>query len=215
MSDIAPKSTEEILLEKDQRPPLSEEEKIEQIAVHFAEIMRCLGLDLRDTTLQQTPHRVARMYVRELFKGLNPTNKPRIELFENTHAYGQMILEKDIYFFSCCEHHFVPIQGKAQVAYVSSGKIIGLSKINRLVHYYARRPQVQERLTQQIATALSKVLRTEDVAVKIVATHFCVVSRGVSDINSCTHTQYLGGQFQKSPLRKEFFGSRVASTHCL
>ena len=205
MSDTAPKSTEETLLEETHNSStLSEEEKIAQIATHFAEIMRCLGLDMRDSTLKHTPQRVARMYVRELFRGLSAVNKPRIELFENTHAYGETILEKDIYFFSCCEHHFVPIEGKAQVAYISSGKIIGLSKINRIVHYYARRPQVQERLTQQIATELSEILKTEDVAVKIEATHFCVVSRGVSDINSRTHTRYLGGRFQKRPLREEF-----------
>lgn len=206
MSNTAPK--EEIKSPLQERHPdvsLNEPEKIKQIAAHFAAIMRLLGLDLSESPLRETPSRVAYMYVRELFQGLNPAHKPNIKLFDNTHNYHSMVLEKNIHFFSCCEHHFVPIQGIAHVAYLSSNKIIGLSKINRIVHYYARRPQIQERLTQQIATALSEALHTQDIAVKIEATHFCVISRGVSDIKSRTHTQYLGGKFKTSPLREEFF----------
>ncbi len=184
---------------------LSEEEKIAQIATHFAAIMRTLALNMDDPSLKNTPARVARMYVKELFKGLNPANKPNYTLFEAPNGYDQMILEKDIQFFSCCEHHFVPIQGKAHVAYLAKGKIIGLSKINRIVHYYARRPQVQERLTQEIAQEMSRILHTEDVAVLINAKHFCVIARGVSDVQAKTHTSYLGGRFKTAPWRSELF----------
>ena len=185
------------------QPTLGEAEKIAQIAQHFSSIMGILGLDLRDDSLKKTPNRVARMYVQELFSGLNPANKPTTTLFDAPEGYKSVILEKDIQFFSCCEHHFVPIQGIAHVAYLPDDKIIGISKINRIVHYYARRPQLQERLTHQIAAEMRALLHTEDVAVCIEAVHFCVISRGVSDINSKTYTSYLGGKFNENPLRSE------------
>ncbi|MBM3936982.1 MAG: GTP cyclohydrolase I FolE, partial [Sphingomonadales bacterium] len=153
--------------------------KMELIARHFREIMHILGLDLTDDSLRGTPDRVAKMYVKEIFSGLNPANKPKIALFENKYDYNQMLIEKDIVFHSNCEHHFVPIVGKVHVAYFSSGKVIGISKINRLVHYYARRPQVQERLTNQIADGLKEVLHTKDLAVIVDASHLCVSMRGV------------------------------------
>ena len=152
---------------------LSDEEKIDRIAVHFAEIMDLLGLDRNDDSLSGTPKRVAKMYVKEIFSGLNPKNFPDIKLFDNKYNYQQMLVEKNILFYSNCEHHFVPIIGKAHVAYISSGKVIGLSKINRIVQHFAKRPQVQERLTVQIAEAMKKVMETEDVAVIIDATHLC------------------------------------------
>jgi GTP cyclohydrolase I len=157
--------------------------------------MDVLGLDLTDDSLQGTPDRVAKMYVEEIFSGLDPKNKPKIALFDNKYQYNQMLVEKDITFYSNCEHHFVPIIGKAHVAYISSGKVIGLSKINRIVQYYAKRPQVQERLTQQIANELRTVLGTEDVAIIIDAKHLCVSSRGVKDDTSSTLTTYYGGVF--------------------
>src|SRR5689334_19494797 len=158
---------------------LSDEEKIEKIEKHFREIMTVLGLDLTDDSLNGTPHRVAKMFVKEAFSGLNPVNRPNARLFENKYKYDQMLVEKDITFYSHCEHHFVPIYGKAHVAYFSSGKVIGLSKINRFVQYYAKRPQVQERLTVQIGKELERVLNTPDVAVVLDANHMCVASRGV------------------------------------
>ena len=197
-------SLEQVSEPKGSNSSWNEEEKMERIAHHFASIMETLGLDLKEESLSQTPRRVARMYVKELFRGLDPSQKPRVTLFENTCHYDQMIIEKDISFFSCCEHHFVPIQGVAHLAYLSSDKIMGLSKMNRIVHYCAARPQLQERLTQQIAAELSAALNTENVAVQICAKHFCVISRGVSDINSQTQTQYLGGTFRESPMREEF-----------
>lgn len=183
---------------------LSDEEKIDRIAVHFAEIMDLLGLDLNDDSLSGTPKRVAKMYVKEIFSGLNPKNFPDIKLFDNKYNYQQMLVEKNILFYSNCEHHFVPIIGKAHVAYISSGKVIGLSKINRIVQHFAKRPQVQERLTVQIAEAMKKVMETEDVAVVIDATHLCVSSRGVKDVNSSTVTSYFSGQFEKEDKRNEF-----------
>jgi GTP cyclohydrolase I len=183
---------------------LSDEEKIDRIAVHFAEIMDLLGLDRNDDSLSGTPKRVAKMYVKEIFSGLNPKNFPDIKLFDNKYNYQQMLVEKNILFYSNCEHHFVPIIGKAHVAYISSGKVIGLSKINRIVQHFAKRPQVQERLTVQIAEAMKKVMETEDVAVIIDATHLCVSSRGVKDVNSSTVTSYFSGQFEKEDKRNEF-----------
>lgn len=183
---------------------LSDEEKIDRIAVHFAEIMDLLGLDRNDDSLSGTPKRVAKMYVKEIFSGLNPKNFPDIKLFDNKYNYQQMLVEKNILFYSNCEHHFVPIIGKAHVAYISSGKVIGLSKINRIVQHFAKRPQVQERLTVQIAEAMKKVMETEDVAVVIDATHLCVSSRGVKDVNSSTVTSYFSGQFEKEDKRNEF-----------
>lgn len=178
--------------------------KIELIEDKFAEIMHILGLDLNDDSLKGTPHRVAKMYVKEIFSGLNPANKPKIALFENKYKYNEMLVEKDISFYSNCEHHFVPIIGKAHVAYYSNGHVIGLSKINRLVQYYAKRPQVQERLTLQIAEAVKEATRSEDVAVIIDAHHLCVSSRGVNDVNSSTVTSSFSGKFLKEQQRNEF-----------
>jgi GTP cyclohydrolase I len=174
---------------------LSDHEKKQQIAALFGEIMNVLGLDLTDDSLKGTPQRVAKMYVEEIFSGLHPKNKPKVALFDNKYQYNQMLVEKNITFYSNCEHHFVPIIGKAHVAYISSGKVIGLSKLNRIVQYYAKRPQVQERLTNQIAKELMDVLQTEDVAVIIDAKHLCVASRGIKDDTSSTVTAFYGGQF--------------------
>jgi GTP cyclohydrolase I len=183
---------------------LSDEEKIDAIALHFGKIMDLLGLDRTDDSLQGTPKRVAKMYVKEIFSGLNPANFPDIKLFENKYKYQEMLVEKNILFYSNCEHHFVPIIGKAHVAYISSGKVIGLSKINRIVQHFAKRPQVQERLTVQIADALKKALETNDVAVVIDATHLCVSSRGVKDVNSSTVTSHFSGNFLLESKKTEF-----------
>ena len=176
---------------------LSNEEKKETIAYLFAEIMNVMGLDLTDDSLKGTPKRVAKMYIDEIFSGLNPENKPKIALFDNKYQYNQMLVEKNIQFYSNCEHHFVPIFGKVHVAYVSSGKVIGLSKINRIVQYFANRPQVQERLTNQIALELASILETDDIAVIIDAKHLCVASRGIKDDSSSTVTSYYGGIFNR------------------
>jgi GTP cyclohydrolase I len=178
--------------------------KIELIEKHFREIMLILGLDLTDDSLQGTPHRFAKMYVKEIFSGLNPANKPKISLFENKYCYNQMLVEKDITFYSNCEHHFVPIVGKAHVAYISNGQVIGLSKLNRIVQYYAKRPQVQERLTMQIGRELQEILQTEDVAVVIDAKHLCISSRGVQDVNSATVTAFYEGKFRDEATKNEF-----------
>ena len=183
---------------------LSDDEKIAQIAQHFGQIMDILGLDRTDDSLSGTPKRVAKMYVKEIFSGLNPANFPDIKLFENKYQYNQMLVEKNILFYSNCEHHFVPIIGKAHVAYISGGKVIGLSKINRIVQHFAKRPQVQERLTMQITKALQEVLETPDVAVVIDATHSCVSSRGVKDVNSSTVTANFCGQFENESTKNEF-----------
>ena len=177
---------------------LSDAEKKQRIALLFEEIMDVMGLDLTDDSLKGTPDRVAKMYIDEIFSGLNPANKPKIALFDNKYQYNQMLVEKNISFYSNCEHHFVPIIGKAHVAYISSGKVIGLSKLNRIVQFYAKRPQVQERLTNQIAEELKHVLGTEDVAVIIDAKHLCVSSRGIKDETSATVTSYYGGKFNNS-----------------
>ena len=174
---------------------ISDEEKKEQISYLFSQIMRVMGLDMNDDSLKGTPDRVAKMYIDEIFSGLNPDNKPKVALFDNKYQYNQMLVEKNITFYSNCEHHFVPIIGKAHVAYISSGKVIGLSKLNRIVQYFAKRPQVQERLTNQIANELKTVLETEDVAVIIDAKHLCVSSRGIKDDTSATVTSYYGGDF--------------------
>ncbi|WP_226390516.1 GTP cyclohydrolase I FolE [Penaeicola halotolerans] len=178
--------------------------KIEMIQKHFKEIMNILGLDLTDDSLKGTPHRVAKMYVKEIFSGLNPKNKPAMKLFENKYKYNEMLVEKDITFFSNCEHHFVPIYGKAHVAYISNGSVIGLSKLNRIVQYYAKRPQVQERLTVQIANELKEALGTDNVAIVIDAKHMCVSSRGIQDVNSATVTSHFSGKFQNEDVKKEF-----------
>ena len=183
---------------------LSDQQKIEQIEEKFKDIMDILGLDLKDESLSQTPKRVAKMFVKETFAGLNPANKPKITLFENSFGYSQMLVEKDISVYSTCEHHFVPIIGKAHVAYIADGKVIGLSKIHRLVKYFARRPQVQERLTRQIAEGLKNTLGINDVAVVVDARHMCVESRGVEDTTSSTVTASLSGQFLNEPTRLEF-----------
>ena len=176
---------------------ISDEEKKEKIANLFSQIMEVMGLDLTDDSLKGTPKRVAKMYIEEIFSGLNPENKPKIALFENKYKYNQMLVEKNIQFYSNCEHHFVPIFGKVHVAYVSSGKVIGLSKINRIVQYFANRPQVQERLTNQIALELASILETDDIAVIIDAKHLCVASRGIKDDSSATVTSYYGGIFNQ------------------
>jgi GTP cyclohydrolase I len=183
---------------------LTSAEKIQKIRGHFKEIMETLGMDLTDESLQDTPNRVAKMFVNEVFKGLNPENKPQIKLFANKYKYKEMLVERDITVYSYCEHHFVPIIGKAHVAYISNGNVIGLSKINRLVEYYAKRPQVQERLNEQIAKALKEVLKTDDVAVVIDAEHLCVKSRGIQDTASSTVTASYHGKFKETEVRKEF-----------
>lgn len=184
---------------------LTDEEKIRKIEYHFAQIMDTLGLDLSDDSLSGTPKRVAKMYVREVFSGLNPANEPKISLFDNKYHYNKMLVEKDITLFSYCEHHFVPIIGKAHVAYIPDDKVIGLSKLNRIVQYYAKRPQVQERLTIQIADALKEILHHENVAVMIEADHLCVASRGIKDTNSNTITSVFSGKFEDDSVRNEFF----------
>jgi GTP cyclohydrolase I len=183
---------------------VDDDEKIVRIEKHFREIMHILGLDLTDDSLKGTPHRVAKMYVKEAFSGLNPKNRPHARLFENKYNYDQMLVEKDITFYSHCEHHFVPIYGKVHVAYFSSGKVIGLSKINRIVQYFSKRPQVQERLTVQIGKEIERVLLTEDVGVVIDANHMCVASRGVGDTNSKTGTAYFSGKFREENAKREF-----------
>ncbi|KJF41747.1 GTP cyclohydrolase [Draconibacterium sediminis] len=183
---------------------LSDERKMEIIEEKFRDIMETMGLDLNDDSLSGTPHRVAKMFVKEIFNGLNPANKPKISVFENKFKYGEMLVEKNINMNSTCEHHFLPIVGKAHVAYISSGEVIGLSKINRIVDYFARRPQVQERLTVQIANELKTILKTDDVAVVIDAKHMCVSSRGIQDESSSTVTVEYSGKFKDKNVREEF-----------
>jgi len=184
---------------------LTDDAKISLIENHFKEILQILGMDLTDDSLKGTPYRVAKMYVKETFSGLNPANKPEIKLFENKYHYDEMIIEKNITLFSCCEHHLVPIIGKVHIGYLPNGKVIGLSKMNRLVHYYAKRPQVQERLTMQIADGLKEALHSENVAVMIDADHLCVSSRGIHDTNSSTVTTKFSGIFQEARMKSEFF----------
>lgn len=183
---------------------MSDDEKMKKIEFHFREIMHTLGLDLNNDSLKGTPERVAKMYIKEIFSGLDPANKPAVALFNNNYQYKQMLVEKNITFYSNCEHHFVPIFGKAHVAYISNGKVIGLSKLNRIVQYYAKRPQVQERLTVQIAQELQAVLKTNDVAVLIDARHLCVSSRGVQDASSATVTSFYSGKFEDEITKQEF-----------
>ncbi|WP_237144326.1 GTP cyclohydrolase I FolE [Pontibacter pamirensis] len=185
---------------------LSNAEKVEIIKGHFHEIMHTLGLDLTDDSLKGTPLRVAKMYVNEIFSGLHPDNKPVARRFENKYKYHKMLVERDITVYSSCEHHFVPIIGKAHVAYIPNEHVIGLSKLNRIVHYYARRPQVQERMTMQIANELKQALQTENVAVMIEADHLCVMSRGVGDVSSSTITAEYSGLFDQQEYRTEFLG---------
>lgn len=183
---------------------LTEEEKIDIIKDDIRHIMETLGLDLSDDSLSGTPMRVAKMYVNEIFGGLNPEVKPKSSTFENKYKYGEMLVEKNITVYSTCEHHLLPIVGKAHVAYISNGTVVGLSKMNRIVDYFARRPQVQERLTIQIVEELQKVLNTKDVACVIDAKHLCVNSRGIKDIESSTVTSEFGGQFKDKTVRREF-----------
>lgn len=184
---------------------LSDEEKIKKISEKFEEIMQILGLDLSNDSLGESPKRVAKMYVQEVFRGLKTENFPKITVIENEMLYDQMVVVKEIGVVSVCEHHFVTIHGVAHVAYIPSHGVVGLSKINRIVDYFSRRPQVQERLTKQIADCLVHILKTEDVAVYIRAKHFCVISRGVEDVNSETITTDLRGAFKhNSETRSEF-----------
>lgn len=183
---------------------LTDNEKIRKIEYHFAKIMDTLGLDLEDDSLKDTPRRVAKMYVKEIFSGLNSENEPSISLFENKYNYNKMLVEKDITLYSNCEHHFVPIIGKVHIAYIPKQEVIGLSKLNRLVDFYARRPQVQERLTIQIADALKKILKHDDVAVVIEADHMCVASRGIKDTNSSTISAIYSGKFEDEQTQREF-----------
>lgn len=183
---------------------LSDEEKIEIIKDDMRHIMETLGLDLTDDSLRGTPNRVAKMFVNEIFGGLDPKKKPSASTFENKYKYGEMLVEKNITLYSTCEHHFLPIVGRAHVAYISNGTVVGLSKMNRIVDYYAKRPQVQERLTIQIVKELQKILNTEDVACIIDAKHLCVNSRGIRDIESSTVTSEFGGRFKEKTVRREF-----------
>ncbi|AUC23313.1 GTP cyclohydrolase I FolE [Polaribacter sejongensis] len=182
----------------------SDEEKIENIQYHFKKIMEEMGLDLTDDSLSGTPYRVAKMYVKELFYGLNPVNKPKLSTFENKYGYNKMLVEQNITIDSACEHHFLPIIGYANVAYIPKDKVIGLSKINRLVDYYARRPQVQERLVLQILNDLQTILGTKDVIVSVTAKHLCVSSRGIKDQSSFTTTLEYGGCFTEVEKRNDF-----------
>ena len=183
----------------------SDDEKIKAIEKHFTKIVDELGLDLNDDSISGTPYRVAKMYVKEIFSGLSPDNKPKISLFENKYNYNKMLIEKNINLNSTCEHHFLPITGKAHVSYISSGTVIGLSKLNRIVNYYSQRPQVQERLTIQIYDELKKVLDTDSVMVVIEAKHMCVSARGIKDYSSSTVTEMYGGDFNIYNKRDEFY----------
>lgn len=183
---------------------LSDDQKIELIKKDVANILNTLGMDLTDDSMKGTPNRVAKMFVKEIFGGLNPLKKPSTSTFENGYKYGEMLVEKNITVYSTCEHHLLPIVGRAHVAYISNGKVIGLSKMNRIVDYFAKRPQVQERLTMQIVQELQKALNTEDVACVIDAKHLCVNSRGIRDIESSTVTSEFGGKFKDDKVRREF-----------
>lgn len=182
----------------------SDDEKIKNIQHHFEMIMHEMGLDLTDDSLSGTPYRFAKMYVKELFYGLNPVNKPKLSTFENKYGYKKMLVEQHINIDSACEHHFLPIVGHAHIGYIPNKRVIGLSKINRLVDYYSHRPQVQERLALQILNDLQNVLETKDVIVVINAKHLCVSSRGIKDKNSFTTTLEYGGSFKKKANRNEF-----------
>ncbi|MCW5520981.1 GTP cyclohydrolase I FolE [Aureitalea sp. L0-47] len=183
---------------------LSDIEKIARIKEDIKNIMQTLGLDLTDDSLKGTPTRVAKMFVQELFAGLHPERKPKASTFENKYKYGEMLVEKNITLYSTCEHHLLPIVGKAHIAYISNGTVVGLSKMNRIVDYFAKRPQVQERLTMQVVKELQKILKTEDVACVIDAKHLCVNSRGIRDIDSSTVTSEFGGKFKDPEVRRDF-----------
>lgn len=183
---------------------LSDQEKIAKIEGSVRDILVTLGMDLNDDSLKGTPKRVAKAFVKELFMGLNPKNKPKASTFQNNYNYGEMLVEKNIVVYSTCEHHLLPIVGRAHVSYISNGKVIGLSKMNRIVEYYAKRPQVQERLTMQVVQAMQEALGTADVACVIDAKHLCVNSRGVKDIHSSTVTAEFGGKFKEKETKQEF-----------
>jgi GTP cyclohydrolase I len=183
---------------------ITDEEKIEKIKKDVESILLTLGMDLTDDSMKGTPNRVAKMFVKEIFGGLNPERKPKASTFENNYKYGEMLVEKNITLYSTCEHHLLPIIGRAHVAYISNGRVIGLSKMNRIVEYYSKRPQVQERLTMQIVQELQRALGTQDVACVIDAKHLCVNSRGISDIESSTVTSEFGGKFKEPQARREF-----------
>ncbi|QOR74734.1 GTP cyclohydrolase I FolE [Cruoricaptor ignavus] len=204
MDDDVFTGKEQTPLRKDafRKSPAEKSQRIEEL---FAEIMHTLGLDMTDDSLKDSPKRVAKMYVHEIFGGLLPENKPKISTFSNKYKYRQMLVEKDISVYSFCEHHFLPIIGKAHVAYISNGEVIGLSKINRIVDYYARRPQVQERLTMQVVDAMKEALGTKDVACIIEAKHLCVNCRGIKDTASSTITAELSGIFRTNPITRQEF----------
>ena len=185
----------------------SDKEKLESIKYHFGKIMETLGLNLNDPSLQKTPERVAKMYVNEVFKGLDESNSPKVSFFENTNGYKEMILVDDITVYSYCEHHFVPFFGKAAVAYIPKDRVIGLSKINRIVQFLASKPQIQERLTMEIGEKFTELLETEDIAIYIEANHLCVASRGVKDNNSMTSTTFFGGKFGRNKMKNRFLNS--------
>ena len=203
MGDSHVSSSEDTPL-RDDAFVLSDEEKIHMIQSSIRDIMVTLGLDLKDDSLKGTPNRVAKMFVNEIFSGLHPKRKPKSSTFHNKYKYGEMLVEKNITLYSTCEHHLLPIVGRAHVAYISNGTVVGLSKMNRIVDYFARRPQVQERLNIQIVRELQKVLNTEDVACVIDAKHLCVNSRGIRDIESSTVTAEYGGKFKEEAVRREF-----------
>ena len=183
---------------------ISNTEKVLQIEEKIQEVLHILGMDLTDDSLKGTPKRVAKMFVKEIFSGLHPDNKPKASTFDNKYKYGEILVEKNITLYSTCEHHLLPIVGKAHVAYISNGTVVGLSKMNRIVQYYAQRPQVQERLTLQVVEELQKVLNTKDVACVIDAKHLCVNARGISDITSSTVTAEFGGVFKQRDKKQEF-----------
>jgi len=183
---------------------MSDQEKISLIRDNVEKILHTIGMDLNDDSIKGTPGRVAKMFVNEIFSGLNPKNKPKSSTFENKYKYGEILIEKNITLYSTCEHHLLPIYGKAHVGYISNGNVVGLSKMNRIVDYFSRRPQVQERLTLQIVEELQKVLNTKDVACVIDAKHMCVNSRGINDISSSTITSEFGGKFKNKQTKREF-----------
>ena len=183
---------------------ISDKEKIAKIQESVKDILETLGMDLTDDSLQGTPKRVAKAFVNEIFMGLNPANMPKASTFDNNYNYGEMLVEKNIIVYSTCEHHLLPIIGRAHVAYISDGRVIGLSKMNRIVEYFSKRPQVQERLTMQVVQALQEALGTQDVACVIDAKHLCVNSRGIKDIESSTVTSEFGGKFKERDVRREF-----------
>lgn len=197
-------STSAITPLRDDAFEMSNEDKLASIQENIAQIMTTLGLDMTDDSLKGTPKRVAKMFVHEIFAGLHPDNKPKVSVFDNNYKYGEMLVEKNITVYSTCEHHLLPIVGRAHVAYISNGTVVGLSKMNRIVDYYAKRPQVQERLTMQIVQELQRAMGTEDVACVIDAKHLCVNSRGIRDIESSTVTSEFGGKFKEVATRREF-----------